>query len=126
MPEQLQTKSTNETEWQNAYPVTTLDAVKDLVHDITLKEILNKYNHIYLPLKNNSKRDTRLQIPVSLRRKGLWITYKCKNDHIVMECFNGDSVRDDYFGDSKNWIPYVDSEKVEKMLDKKLEWYILD
>lgn len=126
MSEQLQTKNTNETEWYNAYPVTTLDAVKDLVHNKTLKEILNSYNHIYLPLKNNSKRETRLQIPVLMRRKGLWITYKCRNGHLITEYYVGEDARNDSFGDSKNWIHYIDNQKTREIVNEKFGWYILN
>lgn len=123
--DQIQKKN-NENVWQDAYPVTTLEAVKDLISNKNLKDILKTYNHIYLPLKNNSKRETRLQVPVTMRRRGLWITYMCRNNHLVTEYYNGDSARNDSFGDGKNWIHYIDNEKTREIVNEKFGWYILD
>ena len=112
-------------EWQFIYPITTLDAIKDIDTNKNIKDIFKSYNHIYLPSKNN-KKDTRLQVPHSMRRRGLFITYECKNGHLITEYYNSDSVTDYNFGDCKNWVHYLNNDLTREIINERLSWYILD
>lgn len=112
--------------WQHAYPITTLEAVNDIATNKNLNDIFKSYNHIYLPLKKNSKKATRLQVPHSMRRRGLFITYECKNGHLITEYYNSDSTINKDFGDCKNWIHYLDNDLTRDIVNEKLGWYILD
>lgn len=122
MAEQLIKKDCALGDYENIYPITTLESI--IAGDGTpLTKILNSYNHIFVPFKNNARRDTRLQIPHSFRRKGLWITYITCNGDPVTEWYGADATNDAAWGDGKNWVPYINDEFIKKAVHKALSWY---
>lgn len=123
MAEQLIQKNCTTGEYKDMYPITTLSAIKDLSTGKTLDEILEKCNHIYLPFKDNSKTYTRLQVPNNLRRKGLWVTYTSCKGNTITEWYNSDDFSNKAWGDSKNWVPYLNKEVVKSVLNDALAWY---
>lgn len=52
---------------------------------------------------NGSRSQTRLQVPSSLRREGLWITYVLYDKTVVTEWYSAEAIDDTTFGDSANW-----------------------
>lgn len=123
MAEQLIQKNCTTGEYEDIYPITDLSSIKDLSTGKTLDELLEQFNHIYLPFKNNSKTLTRQQVPVNMRRRGLWITYiSCKGSTIT-EWYNSDDFSNKAWGDNKNWVPYLNTELIREELNKILAWY---
>ncbi len=123
MAEQLIQKDCTTGEYKDLYPITSLGAIKDLSTGKTLDTILEEFNHIYLPFKDNSKTLTRQQVPNRLRRKGLWITYESCQGNVITEWYNSDDFSNKAWGDSANWIPYLNKEVVKGVLNEILSWY---
>lgn len=123
MTEQIIKKDCKTGEYNDIFPITTLSAIKDLSTGETLDNILEKYNHLYLPFLNNSKTNTRLQVPNKLRRKGLWITYETCNSRVVTEWYNSNDFSNKAWGNSENWVPYIDKELMRGTLKTLLSWY---
>ena len=109
--------------YRDIYPVTTLSAIKDLSTGKTLDIILEEFNHIYLPFKDNSKSLTRLQIPNRFRRKGLWITYNSCQGNVITEWYNSDDFSNKAWGDSKNWVTYLSDKLIKASVKELLSWY---
>ena len=123
MNSQLIQKNCTTGEYEDLYPVTSLSDIKDLSTNKTLDKILEEFNHIYLPFKDNSKTLTRLQVFPKLRRQGLWITYVTCKGNTVTEYYNSNDFSNKAWGDSKNWTPYLNKEIVSNLLDEVLAWY---
>lgn len=123
MAEQLIKKNCSTGIYDNMYPITTLSAIKDLSSGKTLDVILEGYNHIYLPFKNNSKTLTRQQIPNNIRRRGLWITYISCKGNVVTEYYNSTDYSNKAWGDSDNWVPYLDRCVIRDIVKDILTWY---
>lgn len=122
MSEQLMHKDCHGGNRVPIHPVTTLTAIKDLSTGKTLDEYLQGVNHIYLPFKTN-KCETRLQVHQKLRRKGLWVTYTtCKGD-VITEWYNSTDYSNKAFGNSDNWVEYMDKEVIEKVVNEVTGWY---
>lgn len=121
--EQIIKKDCKTGEYNDIFPITTLSAIKDLSTGDTLDNILEKYNHLYLPFLNNSKTNTRLQVPNKLRRKGLWITYETCNSRVVTEWYNSNDFSNKAWGNSENWVPYIDKGLMRETLKTLLSWY---
>lgn len=123
MIEQLIKKDCKTGEYANIYPITILSNVIDPDTKEPLDTALEKYNHIFLPFKDNSRILTRRQVPSELRRRGLWITYiSCKGE-TVTEWFDGDKFDDVTWGCSKNWVPYISEDLIINTVNKLLGWY---
>lgn len=88
--------------FKEIFPLNIIDNIKDLESQKTLASILTQFNNIAVPYINN-KSDTRNQIPILLRRKGLWITYYLDNEYIT-EYFKGEAndIQNNW-GDDNNW-----------------------
>lgn len=123
MAEQLIQKDCKTGTYKDMYPITTISAIKDLSTGKTLDKILEEHNHLYLPFKDNSKTCTRQQVPNNLRRKGLWITYVSCKGNVITEWYNSDDFSNKAWGDSKNWVPYLDKEAIKEILKELLSWY---
>lgn len=106
MNEQLIKKDCVTGIYDNIYPITVIQAIKDNYSDKGLDEILNSINHIYLPFTDYSKTLTRIQVPNELRRKGLFITYESCKGTIITEFYNYDDFEDSAWGDDNNWTLY--------------------
>lgn len=121
--EQLIKKNCETGEYSNIFPVTSITAIKNLKTGKCLDEILEEINHLYLPFKDNSRLFTRQQVPDNMRRKGLWITYvSCKNK-VITEYYNSTDYSNKAWGDSSNWIKYIDESIITEAVEKKLAWY---
>jgi hypothetical protein len=72
------------------YPLASMDNIVDENQSISLTEVLNKYNHIYVTFADDAK-ETRLLIPDFLRRYGLWLSYE-KDGSLYTEFFKGSNV----------------------------------
>lgn len=112
---------TNECNPQVPPPVLLEDVVNS--KGVPLSEILNRVNHLYLPYKNRSNRDTRLQVPPELRRKGLWITYIKSKEEVVTEWYSSCDIRDAAFSCSSNWKSYLNKELIKEVIEQSLSWY---
>lgn len=64
--------------------------------------VLRSYNCYFLIYKD-SKEETRLQVPIYLRREGLMISYVTKDRDVIIEYYNASDIKDDAFRDSGNW-----------------------
>lgn len=124
---QLQQRNCNSGEISDVYPITTLDKVVNLETNESLNQILEKYNHILLPFKSNSKTLTRQQVPNELRRRGLWITYTHCKCNVITEWYNSDRYDNKSWGDNNNWIQIVDKATLlkinEELSNKLVGWY---
>lgn len=123
MVDQLMERNCMASGHRNIYPITSIGNVIDPETGKPLTDILNQENHLYLPFKNNTKKDTRLQVPFSMRRKGLWISYVTCRGNVVTEWYNSDATDNNSWGDGVNWIPYLSKDAVASMVKNVLSWY---
>jgi hypothetical protein len=86
----------------NVNPKSWIEAIKDKNTGQTLVEILQGFNMYFLSYNGNTE-ETRKQVPMILRKEGLWITY-VKYDHtVITEWYNSDKIDDNSWADSSNW-----------------------
>lgn len=100
--QQLIKKNSQGGRYEDIFPKTFIDAVLDKESGVTLTDILAMFNMLFLSY-NGSRSQTRLQVPSSLRREGLWITYVLYDKTVVTEWYNAEAIDDTTFGDSANW-----------------------
>ena len=100
--QQLIKKNSQEGRYEDIFPKTFIDAVLDKESGVTLTDILTMFNMLFLSY-NVSRSQTRLQVPSSLRREGLWITYVLYDKTVVTEWYGAEAIDDTTFGDSANW-----------------------
>ena len=100
--QQLIKKNSQEGRYEDIFPKTFIDAVLDRESGVTLTDILAMFNMLFLSY-NGSRSQTRLQVPSSLRREGLWVTYVLYDKTVVTEWYNAEAIDDTTFGDSANW-----------------------
>lgn len=100
--QQLIKKNSQEGRYEDIFPKTFIDAVLDKESGVTLTDILAMFNMLFLSY-NGSRSRTRLQVPSSLRREGLWVTYVLYDKTIVTEWYSAEAIDDTTFGDSANW-----------------------
>lgn len=100
--QQLIKKNSQEGRYEDIFPKTFIDAVLDKESGITLTDILAMFNMLFLSY-NGSRSQTRLQVPSSLRREGLWVTYVLYDKTVVTEWYSAEAIDDTTFGDSANW-----------------------
>jgi hypothetical protein len=86
----------------NVSPITAVRAVKSEETGYTLDEILTGFNMLFLSY-NVSAEITRLQVPNSFRREGLWITYVTYDKTVVTEWYNSNDIDDDTWKSDANW-----------------------
>lgn len=123
MDSQLIKKNCTTGEYSNLYPVTIIDNVIDPITGKTLRDSLEQCNHLYLPFKDNSKAVTRNQVPLELRRKGLWITYNSCAGKIITEYYKSDDFSNREWGKNENWVPYLNSDIIRTYVEEALSWY---
>lgn len=123
MKDSIVRRSCNTGEYDNIVPIINLSSIKDLATGKTLDSILEQYNHIYVPFKDNSRSNTRLQVPANIRRKGLWITYVSCKGNAITEWYNSDDYSNKAWQDGKNWVPYLDNEVIAAGVKEALSWY---
>lgn len=100
--QQLIKKNSQEGRYEGIFPKTFIDAVLDKESGVTLTDILAMFNMLFLSY-NGSRSQTRLQVPSSLRREGLWVTYVLYDKTVVTEWYSAEAIDDTTFGDSANW-----------------------
>jgi hypothetical protein len=100
--QQLIKKNSQEGRYEDIFPKTFIDAVLDKESGVTLTDILAMFNMLFLSY-NGSRSQTRLQVPSSLRRQGLWVTYVLYDKTVVTEWYSAEAIDDTTFGDSANW-----------------------
>ena len=88
--------------YQNVFPKTFIDAIKDKESGASLQEILQGFNMYFLSY-NGSRALTRCKIPIVLRKEGLWITYVLYDHTVVTEWYNSDQIDDNSWGADDNW-----------------------
>lgn len=121
--EQLIKKNCREGTYENMYPLTVIQAIKDQDNDRPLTAYLEDINHIYLPFIEHSRTLTRQQVPDNMRRRGLWITYISYQDNVITEWYESDDLSDEAWGNSSNWRQYLDTKVVRKEVEKIMSWY---
>lgn len=97
--QQLIKKNSQEGRYEDIFPKTFIDAVLDKESGVTLTDILAMFNMLFLSY-NGSRSQTRLQVPSSLRRQGLWVTYVLYDKTVVTEWYSAEAIDDTTFGDS--------------------------
>ena len=100
--QQLIKKNSQGGRYEDIFPKTFIDAVLDKESGVTLTDILAMFNMLFLSY-NGSRSQTRLQVPSSLRREGLWVTYVLCDKTVVTEWYSAEAIDDTTFGDSANW-----------------------
>ena len=100
--QQLIKKNSQEGRYEDIFPKTFTDAVKDKESGKSLIDILSGFNMYFLSY-NGSRELTRLQVPMSIRKTGLWITYVLYDKTVVIEWYAGEAIDDNSWGDSSNW-----------------------
>lgn len=100
MSNQLLKKSTKG--YENIFPKTYLDAIKDRTTGVSLQDIINNFNMLFLSYTGDAQ-TTRLSIIPSLRKEGLWITYVDYDSNVITEWYNGKSITDEEWQKASNW-----------------------
>lgn len=95
-------KKTYEGDISHIYPKTFIDSIKDRESGKGLYDILNSFNNYFLSYSVDPE-TTRLSVPKSLRRQGLWITYVPINGTVVTEWYDGKNVDDESWKKESNW-----------------------
>lgn len=101
--QQLIKKNNQEGRYSNIFPKSYTEAIQDKETGECLNVTLQKTNFLFLSY-NGSEEDTRLQVPYSMRRKGLWISYVTLEGSIISNFYNGEGIGDAQWKDSNNWI----------------------
>lgn len=100
--QQLIKKNSQQGRYEDIFPKTFLDAVIDKESGTTLTDILSSFNMYFLSY-TGSRETTRLEVPMSLRKQGLWITYVLYNKTVVTEWYVGEAIDDSSWGNGSNW-----------------------
>ena len=100
--QQLIKKNSQEGRYEDIFPKTFIDAVIDKGSQESLTDILSGFNMYFLSY-NGSKELTRLQVPMSIRKMGLWITYVLFDKTVVTEWYADELIDDTNWGIDSNW-----------------------
>lgn len=101
--QQLIKKNNQEGRYSNIFPKSYTEAIQSRETGEFLDVTLQKTNFLFLSY-NGSEEDTRLQVPYSMRRKGLWISYVTFKGSIISNFYNGEGIGDAQWKDGNNWI----------------------
>lgn len=101
--QQLIKKDNQEGRYNNIFPKSYTEAIQSRETGEFLDVTLQKTNFLFLSY-NGSEEDTRLQVPSSMRRKGLWISYVTFEGSIISNFYNGEGIGDAQWKDGNNWI----------------------
>ena len=100
--QQLIKKNSQQGRYEDIFPKTFIDAVLDRESGETLTDILAMFNMLFLSY-NGSRSQTRLQVPSSLRREGLWVTYVLYDKTVVTEWYSAEAIDDTSWEANSNW-----------------------
>lgn len=87
--------------YKDIFPKTFIDAITDRESGTTLTDILSSFNMYFLSY-TGSRETTRLEVPMSIRKQGLCITYVLDGNTIT-EWYGIDAIDDVSWQDGKNW-----------------------
>lgn len=100
--QQLIKKNSQEGRYEDIFPKTFIDAISDKESGVTLADILAMFNMLFLSY-NGSRSQTRLQVPSSFRREGLWVTYVLYDKTVVTEWYSAEAIDDTSWEANSNW-----------------------
>ena len=100
--QQLIKKNSQEGRYEDIFPKTFIDAVKERETGMSLSDILTGFNMYFLPYTGN-RNTTRLQVPEFLRRTGLIITYVTYDNILVTERYKQEAIDDATWKDNNSW-----------------------
>lgn len=90
--------------YRDIFPKNYTENIRDKETGEFLDVLLAKVNFWFLPY-HISPEHTRLQIPESRRRLGLWISYIIPNEHrLVIEYYLSDNIEDSYWSNDAYWF----------------------
>lgn len=84
------------------FPKTFLDAIRSRETGTSLEEILKGFNMYFVSYTGNSVQ-TRNQVPMELRRKGLWLTYINFKNEVITEWYDATDISNEAWGYDANW-----------------------
>jgi len=109
---------------KDVFPVSVIQAIYDGLTGTRLDQILALCNAIYLPF-NGTTEDTRLQVGIDMRRKGLIVTFRDLNNYTWTQRYKGeDSISDEAWKADENWEAWdFDSllEDIKKIIQEIFE-----
>lgn len=90
--------------YRDIFPKNYTENIRDKETGEFLDVLLAKVNFWFLPY-HISPEHTRLQVPESRRRLGLWISYIIPNEHrLVIEYYLSDNIEDSYWSNDAYWF----------------------
>lgn len=90
--------------YRDIFPKNYTENIRDKETGEFLDVSLAKVNFLFLPY-HISPEHTRLQVPKSRRRLGLWISYIIPNEHrLVIEYYLSDNIEDSYWSNDAYWF----------------------
>lgn len=101
MSQQLVKKGTNG-KHENVMPRSWIEAIKDKYTGQSLLEILQGFNMYFLSYTGN-KENTRLQVPMNLRKRGLWVVYENYDNEVIVEWYDKKSIEDEIWKLDSSW-----------------------
>lgn len=107
--QQLIKKDKSANSYSKIFPWTFTDLVLDRVTKESLDNILVRNNFIALPYVG-SEAETRLQVPMKNRRKGIWLSYIDYAGTLTVEYYNDNNLDNNHWQDSSYWLPYNTAE----------------
>lgn len=102
------------------FPVTLVQGIFDK-SGVRLDTILASFNYVFLPF-NGTKEATRLQVPLTARRKSLVVCYRDLTDDLYIEMYNFDKIDDESFQTDGNWVDFEQYVRME--IEKYYQAYI--
>lgn len=84
------------------FPKTFLDAIRSRKTGQTLDEILQGFNMYFVSYTGNTSQ-ARNQVPMELRKKGLWLTYINFKNEVITEWYDNNKLDNTSWGDDSNW-----------------------
>lgn len=101
MSQQLVKKGTNG-KHEKVMPRSWIEAIKDKYTGQSLLEILQGFNMYFLSYTGN-KENTRLQVPMNLRKRGLWVVYENYDNEVIVEWYDKKSIADEIWKLDSSW-----------------------
>lgn len=101
--QQLIKKDNQGSGYKDIYPKSYTEAIRDRETGELLNVILSRTNFLFLPYIKN-KESTRLLVPMSMRRNGLWISYVTYEGKLVIEYYLSDNITDNYWKNNSFWF----------------------
>lgn len=101
MSQQLVKKGANG-KHENVMPRSWIEAIKDKYTGQSLLEILQGFNMYFLSYTGN-KENTRLQVPMNLRKRGLWVVYENYDNEVIVEWYDKKSIEDEIWKLDSSW-----------------------